>query len=75
MIVISIIALLLGISNLIFSYKLNNKIKTNNKGIKKNHEKIESISEWMDYYKKTGEKKIDRIMDILNKKFRKKISN
>ena len=73
MIVISIIALLLGISNLIFNYKLNNKIKTNNKDIQNNKEKIESISEWMDYYKKTGEKKIDRIMDTLNKKFNKNV--
>ena len=73
--IIGILALLLGIGNLFFYIKLkkqtNNKILNNDKNIIKNKHKMDSISEWIDYYKKTGEKKIDNIMNVLNKKFNK----
>ena len=67
--IISILALLLGIGNLIFNLKLNNKIKSNNKRINKSNLKIDAVSEWMNYYKTSGEKKINRLTNIINKKF------
>ena len=69
--IISVLALLLGISSLFFNFKLNNKIKLNDKNIKKNKLKIDAVSEWMNYYKNSGEKKINRLTDIINKKFNK----
>ena len=69
--IVSILALLLGIGNLIFNLKLNNKIKSNNKKINENNLKIDASSEWINYYKNSGEKKINRLTDIINKKFNK----
>jgi uncharacterized membrane-anchored protein YhcB (DUF1043 family) len=67
----SIIALLLGVINLILLFFLNKKINNNKDEIQKTNSNVEEWSNWLDYYKKQIEKDIKYLTTALNKKFNK----
>ena len=69
----SIIALLLGVINLILLFFLNKKINNNKDEIQKSNSNVEEWSDWMNYYKKNIEKDIKYLTTALNKKFNKNV--
>jgi len=71
--ILSIIALLLGIVNLVLFFKLKKSTNLLSSDIKSLKHSIENTTDWVAYYKKDVEKKINYLVKVLNKKFNKNV--
>jgi uncharacterized membrane protein (Fun14 family) len=69
--IVSIVALLLGIINLFLLYLIYKHVINNKQIIDSLDEDIKTVTDWVNYYKKTIEKDIKYLTTALNKKFNK----
>ena len=71
--IISILALILGIVNLIALYIVYKRISNNSTSIDLLNTDVDLFRNWLNYYKKEIEKDIKYLTTVLNKKFNKNV--
>ena len=71
--ILSIIALLLGIINIYLLFKLNKSYNSLLSRTNELNKSMDNTTDWISYYKKDLEKKINYLVKVLNKKYNKNV--